>query len=123
MVRTERLEYQALGIEMIGFLAVDDTAGDGDRSAVLLMHEGVGQDDNVRVRAERLAALGYVAFALDYLGGGRLHPVPEAQARLGDLFDDPAATGQLALAATRCSSTNQASTRTGLPPSGSASVV
>ena len=98
MVRTERIEYQALGIGMIGFLAVDDAAGEGLRPAVLLMHEGGGQDDNVRVRAERLAELGYVAFALDYFGGGRVHPLAEAQARLGELFDDPLATRQLALA-------------------------
>jgi dienelactone hydrolase len=98
MLRTERIPYQALDIDMSGYFAVDDSAGEGDRPAVLLMHEGGGQDDNVRVRAERLAALGYVAFALDYLGGGSQHPLPQAQARLGELFDDPAATLRLARA-------------------------
>ena len=68
---------------------------------MLLLHEGSGQDDNVRTRADRLAALGYVAFALDYLGGGTQHPLAEAQARLGALFGDPAATGELALAGYR----------------------
>jgi len=55
-------------------------------------------DDNVRSRADRLAALGYVAFALDYFGGGVQPPFPEAQARLGELIDDPHATRRLARA-------------------------
>ena len=98
MVHTERIAYEAGGVEMIGYLAVDREAGDGDRAAVLLMHEGGGQDDNVRVRTERLAACGYVAFALDYLGGGCQHPLAHAQARLGELLHDAAAVRELALA-------------------------
>ena len=38
------------------------------------------------------------AFALDYLGGGRSQSLERAQARLGELFEDPAATRRLALA-------------------------
>ncbi len=60
----------------------------GARPGVLLSHEGSGQDDNVRARAERLAVLGYPAFALDYFGGGRQRPFDEAQAILRSLFDD-----------------------------------
>lgn len=65
---------------------------------MLLLHEGGGQDDNVRARTERVAAVGYVAFALDHLGGGRLLQLAAAQARLAELYADPAATRQLALA-------------------------
>jgi dienelactone hydrolase len=98
MLRTERIDYEALGIAMTGYLAVDDGRGDGDRPGVLLLHEGGGQDDNVRARADRLAGNGYAAFALDYLGGGHEHPLADAQQRLGELFDDPTATRTLALA-------------------------
>ena len=98
MLRTERIDYEALGVAMVGYLAVDEQPGGRVRPGVLLMHEGGGQDDNVRLRADRLAALGFVAFALDYLGGGRQHPLPFAQARLGELFEDLGATRQLALA-------------------------
>jgi dienelactone hydrolase len=98
MLRTERVEYEALGIAMVGYLAVDDEPGGRDRPGVLLMHEGGGQDDNVRRRADRLAELGYLAFALDYFGGGEQHPLPFAQARLGELFENMGATRQLALA-------------------------
>jgi dienelactone hydrolase len=98
VLRTEQIEYEALGIAMVGYLAVDEPSAGGDQPAVLLMHEGGGQDDNVRARAERLAARGYVAFALDYFGGGCQHPLPFAQARLGELFEDWSATSQLARA-------------------------
>jgi dienelactone hydrolase len=97
-VRTERIDYEALGTAMVGYLAVEPEGGDRSRPGVLLMHEGGGQDDNVRERAQRLAALGYVAFALDYLGGGSPLPLERAQQRLGELFEDQAATRQLAVA-------------------------
>ncbi len=75
MVHSERIAYEVQGVEMVGYLAVDETASASVRPGVLLLHEGSGQDDNVRTRADRLAALGYVAFALDYLGGGTQHPL------------------------------------------------
>ena len=54
MRRAEINPDEAGGGEMIGYLAVDHEAGDGGRAAVLPMHEGGGQDDNVRDRTERL---------------------------------------------------------------------
>src|ERR1700704_6322485 len=98
MLRSDRIEYEVLDIAMTGYPASDASVHGGDRPGVLLMHEGGGQDNNVRERADRLAGLGYVAFALDYFGGGCTHPLAVAQARLGELFDDPAMTRQLALA-------------------------
>ena len=98
MLRTTRIEYEALGTAMVGYLAVDDELGGRDRPGVLLMHEGGGQDDNVRERADRLAGLGYAAFALDYFGGGRQHPLSVAQTRLGELFENLDTTRLLALA-------------------------
>ena len=97
-MHTDRIEYQVRSVAMVGYLAVDRHAGADDKPAVLLMHEGGGQDDNVRARADRLAEVGYVAFVLDYLGGGCLHPLATAQARLGELFNDLAATRRLAVA-------------------------
>ena len=51
-----------------------------------MSHEGAGFDDNVKSRAERLAALGYLAFALDYYGGGRQPPMEQAQVRMRELL-------------------------------------
>ena len=98
MVRHQRIGYEIDGVDMVGYLAVDEHADMPARPGVLLLHEGAGQDDNVRERADRLAALGYAAFALDYLGGGTQHPLKDAQARLGELFSDPAAAQRLARA-------------------------
>jgi dienelactone hydrolase len=99
MARTETIEYEVDGTSMVGHLAIGDASGDiGRRPGVLVSHEGGGMDDNVRARAERLADRGYVAFALDYLGGGTLLPFEEAQARLSGLIDDPDGTRRLGLA-------------------------
>jgi dienelactone hydrolase len=76
VVTTSEIEYEADGIVMVGHLAVPDGRAGGARPAVLVAHEAPGLDDVHRERADRLAELGYVAFALDAHGGG--------QFRLGD---------------------------------------
>lgn len=83
----EDVEYEVDGVRMIGHLATDDERS-GRRPAVLLAHEGPGLDDHVKGRAEKLAALGYVAFALDYHGDGKPLPVDEIMTRLGPLMSD-----------------------------------
>jgi dienelactone hydrolase len=86
-MHAESISYDLDGTGLVGHVAYDE-ARTGARPAVLLCHEGPGLDDHVRGRAERLAALGYVAFALDCYGGGDL-PIEEAMARLGALMGDP----------------------------------
>jgi dienelactone hydrolase len=65
---------------------------------VLLCHEGPGLDEHVKGRAVRLASLGYLAFALDYHGGGQPLPMDEAMAALGVLMADRPLTKRLARA-------------------------
>jgi dienelactone hydrolase len=67
----ENIEYEADGARRVGYLAVD-RARDGKRPGVLLAHEASGISEVVKQRARRLAELGYVAFALDYIGDGKL---------------------------------------------------
>jgi dienelactone hydrolase len=89
MVTTSDVRYEVDDRTMIGRLAVPD--GTGPRPAVLIAHEGPGLDDVQRDRAAHLAELGYVAFALDYQGGGR--PVDDREAmmaRIGELAGDAA---------------------------------
>jgi len=62
---------------------------------VLVCHEGPGLDDHAKQRALRLAGLGYVAFALDYHGGGKPVPMDQVMARLGPLMGDPVKTRSL----------------------------
>ena len=96
-VRIEDIEYEVDGLELIGHLAVDDQQS-GARPAVLVCHEGPGVDENAKGRAERLAGLGYAAFALDYNGGGKPMPLEEVMPRLGALMGDPEQTRALARA-------------------------
>ncbi len=93
---TETIEYEADGLAMVGHLAVP--AGTAAAAGVLVCHEGPGLDDNAVERTERLAGLGYVAFALDYQGGGKAVPLEQAMPRLQDLRSDPARTRALARA-------------------------
>jgi dienelactone hydrolase len=87
-MRTQDIEYTADGTQMIGYLAVDD-AQPGRRPAVLVCHGGPGLDEHARASAERLAALGYTAFALDYHGGGKRLPGDQWMGRIGSLMADP----------------------------------
>jgi dienelactone hydrolase len=66
---TSDIAYEVDGTTMIGRLALPD--GDDRRPGVLIAHEGNGLDDFQKQKAERFAELGYVAFALDYYGGGK----------------------------------------------------
>jgi len=89
MASTRDISYEADGSTMIGTLALPD--GTGRRPGVLVSHEGPGLDDHARAIAARLAdELGYVAFALDYHGGGT--PLPDRDqmmARIGEFRADP----------------------------------
>ncbi len=82
---------------MVGRLAVDEYRA-GPRPCVLLCHEGPGLDEHVKGRAVRLASLGYLAFALDYQGGGQPKPIDEAMAALNVLIGNPALTKHMARA-------------------------
>jgi dienelactone hydrolase len=54
-----------------GFFAFDDSIS-GRRPAVLISHAWVGRDEFVIEKAKQLAELGYVGFALDMYGNGKL---------------------------------------------------
>jgi dienelactone hydrolase len=89
MATTREISYQADGRTMVGTLALPD--GSDRRPGVLVCHEGPGLDDHARARAVRLAdELGYVAFALDYHGGGQpMADRAQMMARLGEFREDP----------------------------------
>lgn len=71
-MHTASIEYTADGARRVGYLAVDRARG-GQRPGVLIAHEAGGVSEVVKQRARRLAELGYVAFALDYVGDGAVH--------------------------------------------------
>ncbi len=90
-METREIAYDADGLAAIGYLALPD--GDDPRAGVLVCHEGPGMDDHAKSRARRLAdELGYVAFALDYIGGGTRVDMSELGGKLGPLMADPLKT-------------------------------
>ncbi len=74
-VRTKTIEYRDGDTLLKGVLAWDDSAA-GKQPGVLVVHEWWGLNDYAQDRAKQLAGLGYVAFALDMYGGGKVteHP-------------------------------------------------
>ena len=69
-IRTQKVAYEQAGVKLEGLLAWDDSSS-AKRPGVLVVHEWWGLDDYASGRAEQLAALGYVAFALDMYGTGK----------------------------------------------------
>ena len=69
------------------FFAFDDSLS-GRRPAVLINHTWAGRDDFVAEKAKKLAALGYVGFAVDMYGKGVLGADPEENAKLMQPFMD-----------------------------------
>ena len=68
-MKTETVNYQAADIELKGYLAFPD---EEKAPLVLIAHTWAGKDDFVHERAEDLAALGYVGFAVDMYGNGKV---------------------------------------------------
>jgi dienelactone hydrolase len=66
---TKNVEYRDSNTVLEGYLAYDD-AVKGKMPAVLIVHEWTGIGPYVKKRAEKLAALGYAAFAIDMYGKG-----------------------------------------------------
>ncbi len=54
-----------------GFMAWDDSV-QGKRPGILVVHEWWGLNDYARSRAEQLAKMGYMAFAVDMYGKGKV---------------------------------------------------
>ncbi len=69
-MQTEFISYADSQMEYEGYAAFDG-AVTTPRPGVLVFHAWAGQDDFARVQAEKLAALGYVGFAVDMYGKGR----------------------------------------------------
>jgi len=87
-MKTEKVEYKDGDVTLIGYLAYDETKS-GKRPGILVMPEALGLGDHVKRRAERLAELGYVAFAGDPYGNGiQAADLPGAMKLATPLFEN-----------------------------------
>ncbi len=75
-VKTEPVEYKQGDTVLQGFLAYDD-AVPGKRPGVLVVHEWWGHNQHARNAATKLAKAGYVGFALDMFGKGKVATHPD----------------------------------------------
>ena len=83
----QHISYELEGVTYIGYLALPE--GDNKAPGVLVCHEGPGISENTFTKADRLAALGFVAFALDYHGGGKMVPLEDMMTKLMALITSP----------------------------------
>jgi dienelactone hydrolase len=82
------VEYTANNVALKGYI-VYDTALKEKRPAVIVVHEWWGVTDYPKKRAEMLASLGYVAFAVDMYGNGKVADNPgDAQKFAGESMKD-----------------------------------
>jgi dienelactone hydrolase len=86
-IQTRTIDYQDGDVDLQGYLAWDD-AVDGKRPGVMIAHAWAGRSDFENGKAEALAKLGYVGFALDNFGRGILGTNTEENSALIQPFLD-----------------------------------
>jgi len=80
-VLTKTVEYEHRGVKLKGHLAWEDSYKDKLPGA-LVVHEFWGLNEYAKKRANQLAALGYVAFAIDMYGDGKFTEHPEEAGKM-----------------------------------------
>jgi dienelactone hydrolase len=87
----KEVTYTADTLTMKGYIAYDDSIS-GKRPGILIVHEWWGNNDYSRKRADMLAGLGYVAFAVDMYGNGKQADNPgDAGKFAGEVMGSPSA--------------------------------
>jgi dienelactone hydrolase len=82
------VDYSSGSTNLKGYLAYDASLK-GKHPAVIVVHEWWGLNDYPKKRAVMLAQLGYVAFAIDMYGGGKIAENPaDAQKYAGESMKD-----------------------------------
>jgi dienelactone hydrolase len=87
-IESREVDYMLDGEPFRGYLA--RPADDTPRPAVLVVHDWYGVTDHVRMRAEMLARLGYVAFAADIFGADVRPSAAEAPGVVASYYENRA---------------------------------
>ena len=88
MLQTKEIEYHDGSILLKGYYAFDETKS-GKRPAVLVAHDWSGRNEFALEKANKLAELGYVGFALDMYGAAKLgHTNEEKMELMKPLMED-----------------------------------
>ncbi|WP_273205423.1 dienelactone hydrolase family protein [Marinobacter subterrani] len=75
-MQTKTIEYKVGDSSFTGYMAWDDEF-EQKRPGILVVHEWWGHNEFARHQAEKLAAAGYTAFALDMYGSGKQADHPD----------------------------------------------
>jgi len=84
-LHTETIEYRHGDKVLAGHLAYDDSIK-GKRPGVIVVHEWWGLNDYIKGRAEQLARLGYIAFAINMYGKNMTAKTAEEAGRLAGIY-------------------------------------
>lgn len=98
MAQLHPFPYMCGADHFTGLLAFDEAAD--PRPGILIVHDAWGLAENVKMRAQMLARLGYVALCADIYGAGiRPTVIAQAQEQVDRFRADPASLRARALAA------------------------
>lgn len=84
-LKEEVVSYQVDSLNMNSFVVYDENI-EGKRPAILVIHEWWGLNDYAKMRARKLAELGYIAMAVDMYGNGQMGNDPDAAGKLAMPF-------------------------------------
>lgn len=88
MIKTQYIEYADDGHPLEGYCAYDDQFT-GDRPVILVCHDWSGRTDFACRKADELAKLGYIGFAIDMYGKGKIgHTKEEKNALMTPLIQN-----------------------------------
>lgn len=99
MLQTQKIKYFDGDVVLEGYSAVDPSKS-GKKPAVMVIHDWSGRNEFAEKKAEKLAELGYIGFAVDIFGIGKLGKTKEEKmALIKPFLDDRAALRERVLAA------------------------
>ena len=84
-IETKAVDYRQGDTRLVGYLAYPKDAK-GPLPGVLVVHEWMGLNDYAKRRADQLAELGYVAFAADIYGDGKIAADAKEAGALAGLY-------------------------------------
>lgn len=88
-IREEKISYNADSVNMIGFVAYDESI-ETKRPVILIIPEWWGLNDYAKSRARQLAGMGYLAMAIDMYGDGEIANDPDKAGELaGPFYKNP----------------------------------
>lgn len=81
MIESKKIKYQDGDVVLEGYYSLD-TSKPGKKSAVLIVHDWSGRNSFAEKKADKIAELGYLGFALDMYGNGQTGQNNEEKAAL-----------------------------------------